>query len=88
MRHIGFILFCLLICLFLYSFTISIRNYVRFSFLSKQYITLEKEYESLEQQQFEFKQKLNLIHRDSFWELEAKRKLGYIRKDEVMFKFY
>ena len=88
MRHVGFILFCLFICLFLYSFAISVRNYVRYSFLNKQYLALEQQYESLEKTQFDFQQKYELIHRDSFWELEAKQKLGYIRRDEVMFKFY
>ena len=74
--------------LLVYSFTISLRNYMRLTNLKKQYVKLEEKLNELTYQNQYYNNLLEVSDTKLFWELEAKQKVGYSHPNEVVFKFY
>lgn len=74
--------------LLVYSFTISLRNYMRLTNLKKQYVKLEEKLNELTYQNQYYNNLLEVSDTKLFWELEAKQKVGYSQPNEVVFKFY
>ena len=78
----------LIIIVLVYFFYIGINNIFRYNIYKVEYRNLLKTYtEELKQNQ-QFRQILADLNSDEFWELEARKRLGFVKEDEWVYRFY
>ena len=83
--HIGAL--SMLSILLVYSVSIGFRNFFRYNTLKIEELQLKKALEKLNKQNENYKNRALLVKSDDFWILSAKKKLGYIKPGEKVYKF-
>ena len=83
-----FIISITLLILCIYSVGISLRNLLRYNMFKQELITSEKILYEQEEIKKKYEEEITLMKLDDYWELEAKKKLGYSQADEYIYKFY
>ena len=75
------------IFILVYICTIGIKNIVRYNRISLEYNALTKQYNSVSQKQVFFKSQLSSLKEELYLEFLAKKRLGYVKKNERVIKF-
>ena len=82
------ILSLMMLFVFSYSLGISLRNLLRYNKFKQELVLSETVLLEQEKIKSKFEKEIELMKRDDYWELEAKKKLGYSQSDEYIYKFY
>ena len=71
-----------------YSTCIGLRNVFRYNTFKKEVVMKQSALAELHYTNQYYKRLVSSIKSDSFWIVEAKQKLGYSQKGEIVYKFY
>ena len=82
------ILSLIMLFIFSYSLGLSLRNLLRFNKFKQELVLSENELLEQIEIKRKFKKEIERMKQDDYWELEAKKKLGYSQSDEYIYKFY
>ena len=82
------ILSLIMLFVFSYSLGLSLRNLLRFNKFKQELVLSENELLEQIEIKRKFKKEIERMKQDDYWELEAKKKLGYSQSDEYIYKFY
>jgi cell division protein FtsB len=79
-------LFLVYLCLG-YTFFIGLKNVFRYNIFEREVSNLVIEYEKYVSENESLKTKIIEMEDDLYWEMQARKRLGYILKGEVVYKF-
>jgi hypothetical protein len=82
------ILFSFLLIVFLYVDYLGLRNLFRYNSYKKELFNKRKQLDEIMVINQNYKHKLLDMQTDEYWILEIKKNLGFIQKDEIVYKFY
>jgi len=83
----AFSLFIVTIAVLLYVTSIGIKNFFRYNIFRTEYKTIQASLAQETKTNLALKKELNQTHTEEYWEWEARKCLGYVKKDEVVYKF-
>ena len=79
---------CFLVVVFAYVSSIGLRNLFRYNSFKLELEQKLVEQELLQQEHDYYLQSLALMDSDRYWELQAKKMLGYVKNGEHIYKYY
>ena len=82
------ILSLIMLFIFSYSLGLSLRNLLRFNKFKQELVLSENALLEQIEIKRKFEKEIERMKQDNYWELEAKKKLGYSQSDEYIYKFY
>ena len=86
MRVIQTITLVVSISIFTYICTLGIKNIIRYNGFGKELSQVQSELKQEQTLQEELNYKIQSLEKKSTWELLAKQQLGYVKKDERVYK--
>lgn len=86
MRFFNIALFVVSVLLFIYVCSIGIRNYFRYNGFKLEQLALQEELIKERRRNLDYKHQLLAMEKPEYWELQAKNKLGFVKKGEKVFK--
>ena len=75
------------VVILIYISTIGIKNIVRYNRISLEYDALSKEYKNVSEKQSFFNDQISSLTEPVHLEFLAKKRLGYVKKNERVIKF-
>lgn len=73
------------VVLVVYVCGIGITNYFRYNKFKLEYHNAQEKYVDLKEKNQEFRRQVQAFNSTDYWELEAKRRLGYCRVGEIQY---
>ena len=72
---------------FIYIFFIGIKNIFRYNMFKQEHSSLNQQFARASRVNSELKETMRKLQDDDFWEMHARKKLGFIKKNEKVYKF-